>query len=90
MAQKPITISSITKEGTVVSTKMDKTIIVQIDRKLQHPIYRKTMKHSKRFKAHDEKNRCKLGDFVEISQCRPISKEKSWIVTQVIAAKKTI
>ncbi len=87
---KPITISSVVRQGTVVSAKMDKTIVVQVDRKLQHPVYHKTMTKSNRFKAHDERNRCKVGEIVEIAQCRPLSKEKSWIVTKIIAEKKTI
>jgi small subunit ribosomal protein S17 len=71
-------------EGKVVSVKMDKTIVIRIDRLKKHPVYNKRIKISKRFKAHDEKNEAKLGDFVEIEECRPISKEKKWKLSRII------
>ena len=70
--------------GEVVSTKMDKTIVVRIDRIKIHPKYKKRIKVSKKFKAHDEKNKAKVGDKVEITECRPLSKDKRWRLTKII------
>lgn len=66
--------------GTVVSDKGDKTVIVLVERRVMHPIYKKFIKRSKRFAAHDEGNIYKIGDQVRIEECRPISKRKSWMV----------
>ena len=66
--------------GTVVSDKMDKTVVVAVTRLFQHPSYKKTVKKVVRFKAHDEENRCKTGDKVTIVECRPLSKDKRWRV----------
>jgi small subunit ribosomal protein S17 len=71
--------------GLVVSDKMDKTVLVQITDKLTHPMYGKVYKRTRKMQAHDEKNECKIGDNVEISESRPFSKNKSWQVTKVIA-----
>ena len=65
-------------QGTVVSDKMDKTVVVRIDRVKVHPKYKKRYKVSKRFKVHDPENRCKVGDKVTIAECRPLSKGKRW------------
>jgi small subunit ribosomal protein S17 len=65
-------------QGVVVSDKMDKTIVVQVERRIMHPIYKKFIKRSKKFAAHDEGNVAKIGDVVRIRECRPISKRKSW------------
>ena len=65
-------------EGVVVSDKMDKTIVVKVERRVQHPIYKKFIRRSKKYAAHDEKNTCKIGDTVRIRECRPISKNKTW------------
>ena len=70
--------------GTVVSDKMDKTVVVVVTRLFQHPAYKKTVKKVVRFKAHDEGNLCKAGDKVTIVECRPLSKDKRWRVTGVI------
>lgn len=67
-------------QGTVVSDKGDKTVIVKVERKIKHPLYNKIMRRSKRFAAHDENNSVKLGDVVRIEECPPISKTKSWKV----------
>lgn len=67
-------------EGKVVSDKQDKTITVLVERRYMHPIYKKYLKKSKKFAAHDETNSCKEGDVVQIIECRPISKNKSWTV----------
>jgi small subunit ribosomal protein S17 len=66
--------------GVVVSDKMDKTVVVRVERRFMHPIYKKIIRRSKKFAAHDEANRCKVGDVVTIRECRPISKSKRWEV----------
>lgn len=71
--------------GEVVSNKMDKTIAVMIERRVEHPIYRKYIKKSTRLLAHDENNECNEGDTVAIEECRPISKSKSWKLHKVLA-----
>jgi small subunit ribosomal protein S17 len=65
--------------GTVVSDKMDKTVVVEIVTLKTHPVYRKKYKSSKRYKAHDEKNEFKIGDKVAIVECRPMSRDKRWL-----------
>jgi small subunit ribosomal protein S17 len=67
-------------QGTVVSDKGDKTVIVSVERRIMHPLYKKFIRRSKRYAAHDEANLCKQGDLVSIEECRPISKTKSWLV----------
>ncbi|GAB4408726.1 MAG: 30S ribosomal protein S17 [Thermodesulfovibrionales bacterium] len=69
--------------GKVVSDKMDKTVVVAVTRLYQHPVYKKTVKKVTKFKAHDEENRCKVGDTVSIIETRPLSKEKRWAVLEV-------
>lgn len=70
--------------GVVVSNKMDKTVVVAVDDYARHTIYKKVIKRTKRYKAHDEENQCKVGDKVRIMETRPISKDKNWRVVQVI------
>ncbi len=70
--------------GKVVSDKMDKTVVVAITRLFQHPVYKKTVKKVTRFKAHDEKNRCKVGDTVSIIETKPLSKDKRWVVLETL------
>ncbi|MCI5634766.1 MAG: 30S ribosomal protein S17 [Alphaproteobacteria bacterium] len=67
-------------QGVVVSDKQDKTVVVSVERQVMHPVYKKIVKKSKKFAAHDENNQCKVGDRVSIQECRPISKNKSWTV----------
>ncbi len=67
-------------QGVVVSDKGDKTITVLVERRVMHPLYKKFIKRSKKYHAHDEANACKVGDVVRIEECRPISKTKSWMV----------
>jgi small subunit ribosomal protein S17 len=67
-------------QGTVVSDKCDKTVIVRVERRFMHPLYKKYITRSKKYAAHDEDNRCKVGDQVRIRECRPISKRKCWEV----------
>ena len=64
------------QSGVVVSNNMDKSIVVKIERKIKHPIYKKTIKRSKIYIDHDEQNECKIGDLVQIAECRPLSKRK--------------
>jgi len=73
-----------TQIGVVVSDKMDKTVVVKVDRIIKHPVYNKFIKRSARYKAHDEQNQCKTGDQVVIVESRPLSKEKCWKVRQII------
>ncbi len=72
------------KVGRVVSDKMAKTIVVAVDFTVTHRLYKKAMRRTHKFKAHDEQNRCKIGDRVRIEETRPISKEKHWIVREII------
>ena len=66
--------------GTVVGDKADKTVIVRVDRRVMHPLYKKVVRRSKRYTAHDDGNDRKVGDIVQIRECAPISKRKRWIV----------
>ena len=70
--------------GTVVSDKMDKTVVVQVTDRKSHPLYKKVIQHRVRFKAHDEGNECKMGDLVRIMETRPLSKDKRWRVVEVV------
>jgi len=70
--------------GEVVSGKMDKTVVVAVKRLFQHPAYKKTVKRLTKFKAHDEDNKCHIGDAVKIIETRPLSKEKRWTVLEVL------
>lgn len=74
--------------GVVVSDKMQKTITVLVERKMKHPIYGKFVKKSTKFKAHDEKNECHIGDTVRIMETRPLSKEKRWRLVEIIERAK--
>ncbi len=76
------------KTGVVVSTKMDKTIAVQVERRLMHPIYGKFVKRSKKFFAHDEENTCNVGDKVRIMETRPLSKKKRWRLVEILERAK--
>ena len=74
--------------GTVVSNKMDKTIVVAVIEKFKHPLYKKTVSKTKTFKAHDENNQCNEGDTVLIEETRKLSKDKNWRVAEVIEKAK--
>lgn len=67
-------------QGVVVSDKMDKTVVVKVERRVMHPIYKKFIRRSKKYAAHDENNQFKVGDVVRIRECRPLSKSKTWEV----------
>nr|CAA79786.1 ribosomal protein S17 [Thermotoga maritima] len=70
--------------GIVVSDKMDKTVVVAVEKLVQHPLYKKYVKRTKKYHAHDERNECKIGDVVEIEETRPLSKAKRWRVVRII------
>lgn len=74
--------------GRVVSNKPDKTIVVRIERYVQHPLYKKYYKRSKKVMAHDEGNECQIGDLVRVMECRPLSRRKRWILTEIVERAK--
>lgn len=77
-----------TRVGIVVSDKMVKTVVVKVEDRVQHPLYKKIIKRTVRFKAHDENNECGIGDRVEIMETRPLSKDKHWRVSEIIEKAK--
>jgi small subunit ribosomal protein S17 len=77
-----------TKQGRVVSDKMDKTIVVVSETRVPHPVYGKIVRKSVKFKAHDEQNDAKIGDTVRIMECRPLSKDKRWRLVEVLERAK--
>lgn len=77
-----------TLKGTVVSDKMDKTVVVAVNSVKEHPIYRKQYKVTTKFKAHDEGNICHEGDLVEITETKPLSRDKRWLVARKVTAKE--
>ena len=83
-----ITVGKRRQRGRVVSTKMNKTIVVEIERVFRHPFYGKVLKRSKKYKVHDEHNTARLGDVVELAECRPLSKTKHMMLLSVVAADK--
>ena len=72
------------REGIVVSNKMDKTVVVVVSRLVKHPMYKKYVKRRSKYKAHDEQNRCAIGDRVVITETRPLSKDKRWRVRTIV------
>lgn len=76
--------------GSVVSDKMEKTIVVAVVDLVRHPLYGKTIKQTKRFKAHDEENTCRIGDTVKIMETRPLSKDKRWRVVEIMERQEQI
>jgi small subunit ribosomal protein S17 len=77
-----------TKQGRVVSDKMDKTIVVVSETRVPHPVYGKIIRKSVKFKAHDEQNDAKTGDTVRIMECRPLSKDKRWRLVEIVERAK--
>ena len=77
-----------TRIGVVSSNKMDKTVVVAVERKVQHPIYGKFLKKTTKFHAHDEKNECSIGDTVRIMESRPMSKTKRWRLVEIVEKAK--
>jgi small subunit ribosomal protein S17 len=76
--------------GKVTSDKMDKTIAIRVETVKQHPLYKKTIKTSKKYKAHDANNEAKTGDIVKIMETRPLSKEKRWTLIEIVQKAKTL
>ena len=77
-----------TREGMVVSDKMDKTIVVEIKTRVRHPLYGKIMNQTNKLKAHDEKNECGIGDRVRVMETRPLSREKRWRLIEILEKAK--
>jgi small subunit ribosomal protein S17 len=77
-----------TRIGVVVSNKMDKTAVVAVERQIQHPVYKKFIKRTTKFKAHDLKNECQIGDTVKIMETRPLSKTKRWRIVEIVQKVK--
>lgn len=77
-----------TREGFVVSDKMDKTVVVEVERTTRHPLYAKVLRRTTKFKAHDERNECRTGDQVRIMEYRPLSRDKSWRVVEILRRAK--
>lgn len=73
----------ITRTGVVTSDKMDKTVVVEVERKQKHPLYGKYIRKHKKYKVHDEENECSFGDRVIIEECKPISKTKQWKLSEI-------
>jgi small subunit ribosomal protein S17 len=78
------------REGLVVSNKMAKTIVVAVETRKVHPLYRKAVTVTKKYKVHDENSVCKIGDKVKIVETRPLSKEKRWRVAEIMSTKETV
>ncbi len=76
------------REGVVVSAKMDKTVVVAVERVAPHPLYQRVIKHTTRLLAHDEDNRCKVGDRVRVIETRPLSRRKRWRISAVLEQAK--
>jgi small subunit ribosomal protein S17 len=76
------------KQGRVASDKMDKTIVVVTETRVPHPVYKKVVRQSTRFKAHDETNEAKTGDLVRIQECRPMSRDKRWRLVEILERAK--
>ena len=76
------------REGLVVSDKMDRTVVVAVETRKVHPLYKKAIRVTKKYKAHDENNACKIGDKVKIVETRPLSKEKSWRVMEIMPKRE--
>jgi len=79
-----------TRVGRVVSDKMDKTVVVAVETPTRHPLYRKTLKRSVKYIAHDENNQCQLGDTVRIIETRPLSRQKRWRVAEIITRREVV
>ena len=79
-----------TLQGLVVSDKMDKTVVVEVERTVMHPLYQRYMRRRKKYHAHDETNDCKVGDQVKIVSCRPLSKTKRWRIAEVVRRAEVI
>jgi small subunit ribosomal protein S17 len=78
------------REGLVVSSKMAKTVVVAVETRKVHPLYKKAIRLTKKYKAHDENNACKIGDKVKIVETRPLSKEKRWRVAEIMSTREIV
>jgi len=74
----------VVRVGEVVSDKMEKTIVVKVERQFKHPLYKKIIRRHKKYKVHDENNECKMGDIVQIIESRPLSKQKRWTLNSIV------
>ena len=79
-----------TMTGVVVSSKMDKTVVIKVERRFSHPVFKKVVKTTKKYKVHDEKNECLEGDFIRFQETRPLSKEKRWRLLGIISRDKSL
>ena len=79
-----------TMTGVVVSNKMDKTVVIKVERRFSHPVFKKVVKTTKKYKVHDEKNECLEGDFIRFQETRPLSKEKRWRLLGIISRDKSL
>jgi len=76
--------------GRVLSDKMDKTVLIEVETRRRHPRYKRVVTYKRKFKAHDEDNKCRVGDLVQVIETRPLSKEKSWRVTEIKTKGKVV
>ncbi len=76
------------RTGTVVSDRMDKTVVIAVESRIRHPLYGRIVRRTRKYKAHDEENSCRVGDSVEIMETRPLSKEKRWRVYRILERAK--
>lgn len=89
MSQEKVKIKKVIT-GTVVSNKMDKTVVVEVERKFIHRTFKKVVKRTKKFRCHDEKNQCSIGDFISMREVRPLSKTKRWNLIQVLKTAQSV
>lgn len=88
MSDQPVRNQRKARTGLVVSDKMDKTVVVEVERLTEHPVFGRRIRKTTRLKAHDEANQAKVGDLVEIVEVRPMSRDKRWRVAHIVAARK--
>lgn len=84
MSEESISVTVRSLTGLVISDRMDKTITVEVERRVKHPLYKKYVRRRTKLHAHDEDNTCRIGDTVSIEQCRPLSKSKAWRLREVV------
>ena len=89
MSQEAVAVKKVIT-GTVVSNKMDKTVVVLVERKFIHPTFKKVVKRSKKFRCHDEKNECSVGDFISMREVRPLSKTKRWNLEKILKTAQVV
>ena len=76
--------------GTIVSNKMNKTVVVKVERKFSHPKFKKVVKRTKKYKCHDEENKCSVGDVITMAEVRPLSKEKRWSLVDILKSANQV